>query len=277
MLSAIEVLRTAAEPPRSVAIYAVAVRQSSAVIPNIFALTIGANDRVFLHWQNHRPNNRLTPSGIYRSLQESDLSRPSFNCEREFINRVLWRDRWFEVKTNPQRRVFVCEVGGEITSFITFTLHIESQDLHVDELATAIGHTKGGNAGALLRYAETIARASGCTQMSLWSHETVVDRYQHWGFSLSEKIISCGIDGFYRLMTKGLGSSKDELARWQKATRMPGGVADGARAMPDNSASANDVTPQASLPSEMQAARLIGEVDSNGAAAISGPAERETR
>lgn len=74
MLGALDFLNGLARPPRSIAVYTVAARHGSALVPNLFSISIGPSDRVFLPWHEQRPNNRLTMNGLYRSLRDSDLA-----------------------------------------------------------------------------------------------------------------------------------------------------------------------------------------------------------
>ena len=197
--------------PAEVATFAIAVRHTSAFIPNVFSLTIDRSDRVFLPWHEHRANNRMTMVGSFRTLGIGDLSRPSINSTQEFINRVQWRDRWYSTQSEDHRRVLVCERQGGIAAFINFVIDTDTGFLHVEEVATDRAHEGLGLAGALLRYAETCARWEGCTKLALWAHDKVVLFYERKGFAKSGRQIPCGNDVDFHSMERSLGSSKAEL------------------------------------------------------------------
>jgi GNAT superfamily N-acetyltransferase len=216
MMAALDLLREAG-PPANVLSYATAVRVTATFIPNVFSVPISSNDRVFLPWHRTRPNNRMTMHGVFRDLSERDLVAPPIASNQEFMNRVLWRDRWYTLKAEPARRVIVCDVAGKIASFVNLTIDAAEGELHIDEVATDIAFQGRGLAGALLRFSETLARAMGCRRMSLWSHESVVQMYEKMSFAKTGPSIDCGDEGMYFAMERALGSSKLALAAWRRA------------------------------------------------------------
>jgi GNAT superfamily N-acetyltransferase len=210
MLDAVRVVTTLrGKSDKELLSYAVAVRRVADFVPNFFGYSIGANDRVFMPWHGGRPNNRLTPHGVFRSLDESDFERPTMKSKQDFINRSEWTDRWYQARADKDRRVIVCEREDTIASFINFTIDSPAGVLHVDELATDVKHEKRGLGGALLRYAETLARGSYCTRVTLWAHADVQEFYANLGFIVLGRSISCGADGRFHLMERALGSSKN--------------------------------------------------------------------
>jgi len=211
MLGAHEYLRGEAARPKSVMAYAIAVRQNADFVPNLFSIAIGPNDRVFLPWHDQRPNNRLTMRGIYRSLAMPDVQRPPIRSGQDFMDRVHWRDRWYTLKAEQERRILVCEIDQRIAAFISFLVEPDDGELHVDELACDLDFSGKGIAGALMRYAETLARGTGCARMSLWAHASVVKYYEGQGFRVQNRTIECGADGDYHYMVRGLGSSKADM------------------------------------------------------------------
>ncbi|HEX4421928.1 MAG TPA: GNAT family N-acetyltransferase [Kofleriaceae bacterium] len=94
---------------------------------------------------------------------------------------------------------------------------IREGDLHIDEVATDTSYQGRKLAGALLRFAETVARAGGCRRMSLWSHASVVPMYEKMSYAKTGPTIDCGSEGVYFAMERPLGSSKLALAAWQSA------------------------------------------------------------
>ena len=216
MLAALDFLRSVS-PPAHVLSYATAVRVTASFVPNIFSVPIGPNDRVFLPWHKARPNNRMTMRGVFRDLSEQDLTADPILSDQEFMNRVLWKDRWYTMKAEPTRRVIVCDIAGKIASFVNFTIDPNEGELHVDEVATDKKHQGQGLAGALLRFAETLARATRCRRMSLWSHEAVIEMYEKMSYVRTGQSIQCGSDGTFVAMDRPLGSSKLALATWRRA------------------------------------------------------------
>lgn len=214
LLGALDVLNELERSPRTITVYAVAARRSAEMVPNFFSISIGHNDRVFLPWHQQRPNNRLTPEGIFRGLREEDLGRPRMDCGQDFIDRVEWSDRWYSLKREQGRVTVVCELDSQIVSFINFTVDSLGGEAHVDEIAAGKSFTGRGFPGALLRYAETRARGAGCTRIALWSHESVIDYYAKLQFKPSGKKLQCGGEGSYFHMEAHLGSSKRELESW---------------------------------------------------------------
>lgn len=198
--------------PIEVLTYAVAVRRCASVVPNMFALSMGPSDRVFLPWHNARPNNRLEMMGTFRSLRQGDVGREMINSGQSFIDRVEWRDRWYTLKKERDRRILVCELDGRIVSFLNFTL--SANDLHLDEAGTDKSLAGQGLMGAMLRYAETLARAEQCHCMTLWSHEGASATWIKKGFQPKGRTINCGVDGNFTLMERVLGSSKEDMRNW---------------------------------------------------------------
>jgi GNAT superfamily N-acetyltransferase len=214
MLGALALLQSAGSSPKHILSYATAVRVTASFVPNVFSVPIGPNDRVFLPWHQTRPNNRMTMIGTFRDLSVDDLGKDPIASDQDFMNRVHWKDRWYSMKSDGSRRVIVCDVNGKIASFINFTVDTVSGDVHIDEVATDKAYTGRKLAGALLRFAETYARATGCVSMSLWSHESVVTMYEKLTYKRTGQTIQCGSDGSYLAMSRPLGSSKVALLRW---------------------------------------------------------------
>lgn len=207
-------------PSAEITAFALAVRHAAVFVPNIFSLLIGPSDRLFLPWHEERPNNRLVMSASFGLLAEADLNQPPIDTSAEFMNRASWADRWFSMKTDPNRRVLVCRRRGELAAFINFKVDLSQRDLQVDEVGTSKAHVKNGLAGALMRYAETFARAEGCSQLTLWAHDSVIKWYEEdFNFSRVGTVVDCGTEGKYSLMKRQLGSSKEELEIWLQGRR----------------------------------------------------------
>lgn len=186
--------------PKSVSSYAVAVRRSANVIPNNFGFLIGDHDRV--HFPSRAlANNRLCSSGTYRKLTDEDCSRPMISTGADFIDRVAWEDRSYELHTNPNRHVYVHETEESISSFISFK--VEGKILFVDEVGADKNYRGLGLGGHLMRWAEHYARNSECADVELMAVDNKVDWYEKLGFQrVHSRPLTLSGHQFFRMRKK---------------------------------------------------------------------------
>ena len=162
--------------PRKISSYALVVRRGSQVIPNHFGFLIGDHDRV--HFPAPRySNNRLFPFGTYRRMCEEDCARPMIMTGADFIDKLHWEDRWYEVSTDPKRQIYIHEQNGSICGFVSFRLQ-ENGGILLDEVGVDKS-CHGQKLGAhLMRWAEHYARHENCSNIELWAVENRVKWYQ---------------------------------------------------------------------------------------------------
>ncbi len=199
--------------------YTLVLKQSASFIPSFWAVTIGDYDRAYF-LLDCLPNNhfhdqvaaiqiRQRPAPIakkrspyfhIRKLNESDLVRPLVVSETKSLDRIPWEDRYYEMKSHPERVTFVLETVEGIIGYLT----IERRDgiLTIEAVAVSKGHSGFGYGGALLRWGETIARQTNSKSLRLHAIKSELGFYEKFGYvRVSEDELNLG-DEIYCLMTK---------------------------------------------------------------------------
>ena len=184
---------------RSITSYSVVVRAGARIIPNYFSLLIGDTDRTWLPVER-LPNQRLTPSGVLRRLDEQDIDKRMIESGRGFIDRGSWSDHWYELATNPDRQVYVMEDQGELCAFVSFCFC--GQQIRIDELAVDESAQRRQFGAYLMRWAENLARHRGCLESTLWSIEDRVSYYEKLGYANSGERLALGADGVFCKLKK---------------------------------------------------------------------------
>jgi hypoxanthine phosphoribosyltransferase/N-acetylglutamate synthase-like GNAT family acetyltransferase len=186
--------------PSAVASYALVVRRGAKVIPNKFGFLVGDHDRV-LFLNDVFPNNRLTPTGIWRKLFEDDMSKPMITTGEKFIDQVEWASYWYENQVDLNRHTYVYELNGKICGFVSFRL--DNKRIVVDNVATDKEIAKQGIGGFLMRWVEHFARHLNCQEMYLWAIEGRIPWYQKMGYEQrNEKTLTLGQETFVEMAKK---------------------------------------------------------------------------
>lgn len=160
--------------------YALAVQRGSKVIPNYFGFLIGDHDRV--QFPSLRlANNCLNEYGVYRKLSSDDLNREMIRSGEDFIDKVSWEYRWYELVTDQNRHIYVHEHNGKIAGFVSFKFTSEKAVL-IDEVAVDRTHKGKGLGGHLMRWAEHFARHKDCSEIQLWAVDANIEFYRSHGY-----------------------------------------------------------------------------------------------
>jgi N-acetylglutamate synthase-like GNAT family acetyltransferase/hypoxanthine-guanine phosphoribosyltransferase len=171
--------------PSRISSYAIAVRRSARIIPNHFAFLIDDYDRVQLPTSPLLFNNRLSAYGTYRKMREEDTSRPMIDTGSDFIDRISWEDRWYEMATDPKRYIYVHEQNGSICGFVNFRCK-EEGTIILDEVGVDKSCQNQKLGGHLMRWAEHYARHANFPTIELWAVDDRVDWYRKRGFESTE-------------------------------------------------------------------------------------------
>lgn len=171
--------------PSAITSYALVVRRGAKIIPNHFGYLIGDHDRV------HFPstvvaNNCLCEYGVYRKISEEDASRKMIETGRDFIDKITWEDRLYEVATDPGKHVYLYEQNGEVCGFVSFRLP-RNRTLLIDEVAVDLRYRGQRLGGHLMRWAEHFGRHRNCTAVELWAVADRVGWYKDLGYEPSGK------------------------------------------------------------------------------------------
>jgi GNAT superfamily N-acetyltransferase len=174
--------------------YSLVLKESSALIPSYWAVSIGDEDRAYLLLDSI-PNNRLVrpvasadddgvdegfgnaltegikgrlPYFTVRKLSHDDISKPKFKVRLASLNRSTWPDLYYEMRNSDRVDTYVLEIGADIVGYITMELP-EEKELSIEQVAVSHRHKGKGYGAALLRWAETRGRLKDCTHIRLWA------------------------------------------------------------------------------------------------------------
>lgn len=170
----------AASKPRSITTCALGLRRTSSFIPSLWGVMVGEHDRVLL-LDNILANNRLTeklPHVHFRKLCPEDSGKKQVCVRVPSMDRLTWDDRLFDMSCSEHERcTYLLEVGHKIVGYLT--VHGRHRNsLMIDEIAVDKAYQGCGYGGALLRWAETLARFSNHKLLELWAIENEVGFYR---------------------------------------------------------------------------------------------------
>lgn len=199
MLAVIQRLQKAGA--QNIISYTLVLKRAAAIIPNYFGVLIDDKDRAYFELET-LPNNRLIeaiPFGVLRELKESDVLSKIGAVSAPFQN-ITTGDLLYDVETN-HLRAYVFEYNGEIAGFVSF--RNQKEDLFIDSWATADKYAARGIGNATFRWAETWARSTRCSQISLWAFERAIPIYEKYGYEfVDDKWRELGEGQRYRIMRK---------------------------------------------------------------------------
>jgi GNAT superfamily N-acetyltransferase len=189
--------------------YSLVVKRGAAFIPHLFGVVVGDHDRA-LFMLDSIPNNRLfnrnrRPIGLLRQLAEADCQRApaSLDCGVESIDKVTWGDLWYEHKVHGYQ-VYVIEDQGKLAAFVKLKVESSHKMLFVDIIAVDKQYQGKKLAGALMRWAETLGRATKSQTIELWSIAKMIGMYQGLGFELTGESLDLGGGEHYSKMRRRL-------------------------------------------------------------------------
>jgi GNAT superfamily N-acetyltransferase len=174
----------------SVASYSLVVKRTSAFIPQDFGVIIGDYDRaVFLMEEIPGPHlNKKAGCGYIRTLTSDvvDAFTDFLSTGEESIDKETWGDLLY-AKHAKGAFVYVYIQNGKPVGALSLAIKPSEKTL-VDVVAVDNGYKGKGIGGALMRWAETLARSYNCSEFELWSinREDVVSKYQKQGFAFVE-------------------------------------------------------------------------------------------
>lgn len=171
--------------PSAITSYAVVVQRGAKIIPNHFGFLIGDHDRVQFPG-TFVANNCLCEYGVYRKISEEDASREMIETGADFIDKITWEDRLYDVATDPGKHVYLHEQNGSICGFVSFRFP-RNRTLLIDEIAVDRKYQGQQLGGHLMRWAEHCGRHRNCTAIELWAVEGKVKWYKNLGYEPSEK------------------------------------------------------------------------------------------
>ncbi len=189
--------------------YTLVMKQGSGFIPNLFGVIVGDHDRA-LFLLDSIPNNRLfnsniKPVGQLRQLVESDckLSPGSLDCGVASIDKITWGDLWYEHQVHGYQ-VYVIEEHAKLAAFIKLKIDTHKHVLFVDVLATDKLFKGKKVGGALMRWAESLARSNKCRSLELWSIANMQEMYAKMGFEQVGESLDLGGGEIYFKMRRRL-------------------------------------------------------------------------
>jgi GNAT superfamily N-acetyltransferase len=195
--------------PSQVMSYALAVRRGAKTIPNHFGFLIGDHDRV--QFPSHLlANNCLFDYGTYRKLSADDASSVMITTGADFIDKLSWEDRLYEMHTDPQRHIYLHELDGEVCGFVSFRIR-KSKTILVDELGVDKKFAGQRLGGHLMRWAEHYARHRNCKVIELLAVDNKVEWYQKLGYTtIPDKPLRLSGHDFYTMSKKLLYNLADD-------------------------------------------------------------------
>jgi len=199
MLAVIQRLQAA--KVKNIISYTLVLKRGAIMIPNYFGVIIDDKDRVYFEL-DEIPNNRLienVPFGVLRELRDTDVLKKIGAVSAPFEG-LTTGDLLYNVETFGLR-AYVFEYDGEIAGFVSF--RNQGDDLFVDSWATANKFAGRGIGNATFRWAETWARSTRCSQVSLWAYEKAIPVYENYGYEhVDGKWRDLGEDQRYKVMRK---------------------------------------------------------------------------
>jgi GNAT superfamily N-acetyltransferase len=187
--------------------YGLVVKAGSRFIPSYWAVMIDDSDRAYF-LLDEIPNCRLSTRNPYfhlRKLQSSDLNLPPVNSGLASIDRITWNDRYFDmVSSKGAKRTYLLEVGTTVAGYLTIGIS-DSGNVTVYEVAVDGAHAGKDLGGALMRWAETVARSSRSGEMDLWAIEKHVGFYEKYGYKeIQDQKVALSDGETYHRMNKAL-------------------------------------------------------------------------
>lgn len=211
--------------------YSLVLKESSRFIPNFWAVSIADEDRAFFLLSSI-PNNRFVPLRSFdegsvaeepfanalieakarrlpyfslRKLSRDDIDQKKFDVGVESLNRSTWADLYYVTRNSHDCLTYVVEASGKIVGYITIDLP-DARELSIEQVAVDPGQAKRGYGGALLRWAETLARLKDCDHIRLWAISDQADWYQQNGFKRThDEVLDLGAEKYVRMRKCLLG------------------------------------------------------------------------
>ena len=169
---------------KNIITYTLVLKRGAVMIPNYFGVIIDDKDRTLFEL-DPLPNNRLienVPFGVLRELKSSDAVASIGTVGAPFET-LTTGDLLYDIETTFLR-AYVFEYDGEIAGFVSF--RNQSDGLFIDAWATADKYKRLGIGNATFRWAETWARSTKCSQVSLWAYEGAIPKYLKYGYEFVE-------------------------------------------------------------------------------------------
>ncbi len=204
--------------------YTLVLKESTSFVPNYWAVSIADEDRAFFLLEEI-PNNRFVrkrrcaelgetedgfenglvelkpqrvPYFTVRRLAKEDLGKDKFRVDVESLNRSQWEDLFYSANEQDAFWVYVLERKGEIIGYIALSLAHE-RELTIEQIAVAPDEQKKGYAGALMRWADTLARLKGCDHIRLLSILKQRDTYKALGYKELDSMLDLGEEKYVRM------------------------------------------------------------------------------
>lgn len=204
--------------------YTLVLKESSSFVPNFWAVSISDEDRAFFLLQEI-PNNRFVrkyscsemggtedesestfvkhkpqrlPYFAVRRLTKEDLGKDKFQVNVESLNRSKWEDLYFSAIDLDNYWVYVLECKSEIIGYIALSL-AHDRELSVEQIGVSSSEQGRGYAGALMRWAETLARLKDCNHIRLWSILGQRDTYAALGYRELAARMDLGAEKYVRM------------------------------------------------------------------------------
>lgn len=184
--------------------YTLVLKRGAVMVPNFFGLIIDDKDRTIFEL-DPIPNNRLIesgPFGILRELKDTDSIAKIGTLSAPFEG-LSTGDLLYDVEAKGTR-AYIFEYENEIAGFVSFK-NEPNGNLLIDSWATAEKFKGLGIGTATFRWAETWARSTRCSEVTLWAYEKAIPIYERYGYEfaeLGEKWRSLGEGQRYRIMRK---------------------------------------------------------------------------
>ena len=182
--------------------YSLIVKQTSRFIPHYFGLLVGEHERIYFLLPQI-PNNRLFkpklfPVGIFRTITEEDSASNSepLATSVESISKITWDDLRYQ-KAAHGHDVYVIEVKGKLAAYIS--LKFDEDKLLIDVIAADKTYGHQGFGGALMRWAENLARSKCCSSLHLWAISNQVAWYKGIGFEPTGQKLDFGAEVYHRM------------------------------------------------------------------------------
>lgn len=205
--------------------YSLVLKESSSFVPSYWAVSIADEDRAFF-LLDAIPNNRFVRPGLcaegeetedkfgnalvdplpkrfpffsVRRLSHNDLGKNKFAVGVPSLNRSTWADLYYSMRTSDGFWVYLLERKLEIVGYVAIAL-VDDRELSIEQVAVHPDSQGLGYAGALLRWAETLARLKDCNHLRLWGILEQRKKYLKMGFrEIPDELLDLGDEKYVRM------------------------------------------------------------------------------
>ena len=195
--------RLASSEVEDVLSYSLVLKRGSCFVPTYFGILIREEDRAYFKL-SAIPNNRLIEKkksfGYLRPIQKEDVGRSDINTGVDAVGANFGGLLYDDKAHGSQTYLFI--KGMQAIGAIQFKLE-EKKGVFVNIVAVDKQFHGLGVGESLLRWSESLARSSGCREVTLWAINDRIGYYEKMGFfKANDDAIPCGAGALFTYMKK---------------------------------------------------------------------------